>query len=239
MLRDRKSLVLLIVVTSLVFGMYGCGKINPTAPENESLTAESQEPPKAAFPAEVLWPKLVMIDSTTYCHEAEVYVDRWNHVELDIPGHFVVPENSVEEDVTINIDATRGLYWDDETWRWSRVAFFEFGPEGLTFGNGSTDDEYDGGDGDSYFGDDDDWHYGGFDDWDYDDDWYSGYDDDNDGLAYLSVSARWLGLYYGDHAVLRYLNQDTGLWEELSSAQVNSREVKFYFEHFSRYAISR
>jgi len=58
--------------------------------------------------------------------------------------------------------------------------------------------------------------------------------------AKLVLDSSWLGLQKGQQAVLRYYNEDTGLWEEVTSKKVKKgKAVNFYIEHFSRYAISR
>ncbi|KPJ48474.1 MAG: hypothetical protein AMJ41_04860 [candidate division Zixibacteria bacterium DG_27] len=216
--RHRTILILLVVLGSLALGLYGCGKINPTAPESQDLSTPPIQPPKSGLPTDVLWPKLLMDCDTVY-HTARIYEDRWNYVHLILPGwynYFVVPEDAVEEDVTITIAVTRYHYWDEDTGDYSLVAFFEFGPDGLTFGNGDG-------------GDDEDHHYWGYGSW----------HGSNEESAYLVLNASWLDLHYRDRAVLRYYNEDTGLWEEISSTTVRHGKVKFYFEHFSKYAVSR
>jgi hypothetical protein len=55
----------------------------------------------------------------------------------------------------------------------------------------------------------------------------------------LLIDAVWLDLERGEEAVLRYLDEKTGAWEEISSTKVRYRKVDFYIPHFSRYAISR
>ena len=57
--------------------------------------------------------------------------------------------------------------------------------------------------------------------------------------AKLVLDSSWLGLQKGQHAVLRYYNEETDLWEEISSTTVKRDRVNFYIEHFSKYAISR
>jgi hypothetical protein len=193
----------------------------------------------------------------TVHHQARVEADEDNYIHLILPGwynYFVVPEGAIEEDTTITIAVTRYHYWDDQTFEYSLVAFFEFGPDGLTFGGNDGDDDHDnwwhyGGSGDWDDDDDDDdrWHHGGSGDWDDDDDdddWrhYGGYGSWHTGdeeLPYLVLHASWLDLHYGDEAVLRYYNEDTGLWEQISSTSVSRGRIQFEFEHFSRYAISR
>jgi len=57
--------------------------------------------------------------------------------------------------------------------------------------------------------------------------------------AKLVLDSSWLGLQKGQQAVLRYYNEDTGLWEEVTSKKVKKgKAVNFYIEHFSKYAIS-
>ena len=222
MLRNHKVLLLLVVLGSLTFGIHGCGKISSTAPESEGLSTPPIQPPKSGLPTDLLWPKLLMDCDTVY-HTARIYEDRWNYVHLLLPGwynYFVVPEDAVDEDVTITIAVTRYYYWDDQTGDYSLVAFFEFSPDGLTFGDSDGDDDED---------NDEDHHYWGHGSW----------HGSNEESAYLVLNASWLGLHYRDRAVLRCYNEDAGLWEEISSTTVRRGRVKFYFEHFSKYAVSR
>lgn len=220
MLGDRKVLLLLIVIASLTLGVCGCGKISPAAPESDGLTQAPPPPPRGALPTEALWPKLIINCDTVY-HEVRVYEDEWNYIRLTLPGwynYFAVPEGAIDEDTTITIAVTRHQYWDDQTGDYSLVAFFDFGPDGLTFGDSDGDDD----------DDDEDHHYWGHGTW-----------HGSEELAYLVLNASWLHLHHGDQAVLRYYNEETGLWEEVSSTTVEWGRVKFYFDHFSKYAISK
>lgn len=54
----------------------------------------------------------------------------------------------------------------------------------------------------------------------------------------LIIDAFWLDLGEGEDAVLRYCNEDTGLWREIARDVVSHGIVEFYIEHFSLYAIS-
>lgn len=133
--RHRTILILLVVLGSLALGLYGCGKISPTALETEGLSTPPIQPPKNGLPSEVLWPKM-MVECDTVHIEAKIYDDTWNFVDLPLPGYyhwFIVPEEAVEEDVTITIAIVRYTYWDEDEQEWSYMAEFDFGPDGLEF----------------------------------------------------------------------------------------------------------
>ena len=194
--RHRTVLILLVVVGSLALGLYGCGRISPTAPEVEELTTPSMAPAESGLPAGVLWPKMV-VDNPTVFVEAQIFSDTKNIVDLQLPGKhqkFIIRKHAIEQDTTITIAITKYAYWDEQLGQHCYVAEFDFGPDGLEFRK----------------------------------------------RAKLVLDSSWLGLQKGQQAVLRYYNEDTGLWEEVTSKKVKKgKAVNFYIEHFSRYAISR
>jgi len=195
--RHRTFLILLVVLGSLALGLYGCGKITPTASEEENLTAPPAEPLKSALPAEVLWPKMLVNCDTVYV-DGVISEYRWSFLDLDLPGcyhWFIAPSGAVDERTTIAIAVVRNTYWDEDSQRWSYMAEFNFGPDGLVF--------------------------------------------DPDRQPRLIIDALWLDLQDGDEAVLRFYQQDTDLWEEISADTVERNKVKFYIPHFSKYAVSR
>jgi hypothetical protein len=133
--RHRTILILLVLLGSLAFGLYGCGKITPTASEEEDLTAPPAEPLKNAFPAEVLWPKMLVSCDTVYV-DGVISEYRWSFLNLDLPGRyhsFIVPSGAVDQRTTITIAVVRNTYWDEDNQRWSYMAEFDFGPDGLVF----------------------------------------------------------------------------------------------------------
>ncbi len=195
MLRNYKVLLLLVVLGSLAFGIHGCGRISPTAPEVEELTTPSMAPAESGLPAGVLWPKMV-VDNPTVFVEAQIFSDTKNIVDLQLPGKhqkFIIRKHAIEQDTTITIAITKYAYWDEQLGQHCYVAEFDFGPDGLEFRK----------------------------------------------RAKLVLDSSWLGLQKGQQAVLRYYNEDTGLWEEVTSKKVKKgKAVNFYIEHFSKYAIS-
>lgn len=195
MLRTRRILTLVALLLSLTLGLWGCGKISPTALEGEGLTPPSMDPAESGLPAGVLWPKMV-VDNPTIFVEAQIFSDTKNIVDLQLPGKhqkFIIRKHAVEQDTTITIAITKYAYRDEKIGQRRYVAEFDFGPDGLEFRK----------------------------------------------RGKLVLDSSWLGLEKGQHAVLRYYNENTGLWEEISSTAVKRGRVNFYIEHFSRYAISR
>jgi len=195
MLTNRRILTLVALLLSLTLGLWGCGKISPTAPEGEELTAPSMAPAESGLPAEVLWPKMV-VDNPTIFVEAQIFSRTENIVDLQLPGkyqEFTIRKHAVEQDTTITIAITKYAYRDEKIGQRRYVAEFDFGPDGLEFRK----------------------------------------------KAKLVLDSSWLGLEKGQHAVLRYYNENTGLWGEISSTAVKQGRVNFYIEHFSKYAVSR
>ena len=54
----------------------------------------------------------------------------------------------------------------------------------------------------------------------------------------LIIDASWLDLGNDEAAVLRYCNEDTGLWKVIAHDVVSRGIMEFYVGHFSLYAIS-
>jgi hypothetical protein len=194
MLTNRKILTLVVLLLSLTFGLWGCGKISPTAPEGEELTAPSRAPDESGLPAEVLWPKMV-VDNPAVFVQAQIFSETENIVDLQLPAkyqEFIIRKHAIKQNTTITIAITKYAYWDEKIRQQRQVVEFDFGPDGLEFRK----------------------------------------------KAKLVLDSSWLGLRTGQQAVLRYYNENTDLWEQISSTAVKQGRVDFYIPHFSKYAVS-
>jgi hypothetical protein len=194
MLTSQKFLTLVVLLLSLTLGLWGCGKISPTAPEGEELKAPSRAAAQSGLPAEVLWPKMV-VDYPTVFVQAQIFSETENIVDLQLPGsyqEFIIRKHAINQDTTITIAITKYTYWEEKIGQPRQVVEFDFGPDGLEFRK----------------------------------------------KARLVLDSSWLGLRRGQHAVLRYYNENTGLWEEISSTAVKHGRVDFDISHFSKYAVS-
>jgi len=86
----------------------------------------------------------MMMECDTVYVEAQIYEDTWNLVDLNLPGWyqwFIVPEDAIDNDTTITIAIVRYTYWDENDEQWSYMAEFDFGPDGLAFGDDDDDDK--------------------------------------------------------------------------------------------------
>lgn len=194
--KNHITILFLAMLGLVAFGLLGCGKMNPTAPGEDAIRAPSVEAPPSGLPGEAIWPKMMVTSDTVYV-EGTVSEYRWSFLNLDLPGiyhWFIIPSGAIQEANTITIAIVRNTYWDEQTDRWSYMAEFDFGPDGLVFNP---------------------WRQ-----------------------PRLLIDAVWLDLENGEEAVLRYLDEKSETWEEISSTKVRYRRVDFYIPHFSRYAIS-